>query len=521
VQPDSAILSFDAPATVALEEYATVELTCAAPNGAGLELHIAGVLLEPFLRPDDPLWRWRWTAPGAAGAFRVTLCAIWPDGTQLTQAHRLEVRPRKLDAARYQALLSDVQALARHLVQALSGGATPALLPRPAEAAPQTPAEALALFTGAELARFAAAVQRIAQRPPERIRPTIQPVAPGQARDLSRLGSTRLEPAADSTPTPDAPANAAQLRAIPEARAIPTHDSYELRFLQRTLSTLARRLEQLATTPELPPQVTADLIAAQRRLRALRALPTFTAVPALEQDPGPTPRLQRDADYRVVLRMWQRLRRRPELGWNDPTLELPVAELPVLYERWCTLVVAATLLHTPGWNVTHQRLFATASIDADWLINLPTDVPLLELERADGTAVALLYQPRYRPNPAGARPGSLDRHTRIPDLVISVTSPATPAWMLVLDAKYRLDATGGVPESALADAYSYLGSIGRSDGTRSVRSVALLYPGAGSAEHYASGVAALPLLPGATTSLADWLLGFPLFSCSENSEKHA
>jgi hypothetical protein len=77
--------------------------------------------------------------------------------------------------------------------------------------------------------------------------------------------------------------------------------------------------------------------------------------------------------------------------------------------------------------------------------------------------------------------------------------------VIALDAKYRLDAGGGVPEDALADAYSYLGSIGGADGARAALAVALLYPGRGPAEVYASGVAALPLLPGDDAALEGWL----------------
>jgi len=79
--------------------------------------------------------------------------------------------------------------------------------------------------------------------------------------------------------------------------------------------------------------------------------------------------------------------------------------------------------------------------------------------------------------------------------------------VVVLDAKYRLDASGGVPESALADAYSYLGAIGTPGGGRASVAAALLYPGHGPAEVYASGVAALPLLPGNESALRAWLAG--------------
>jgi len=105
--------------------------------------------------------------------------------------------------------------------------------------------------------------------------------------------------------------------------------------------------------------------------------------------------------------------------------------------------------------------------------------------------------------------GSLDRHTRVPDLAIEIREPGAPPQALLLDAKYRLDADGrGVPQDALADAYAYLGAIGWA-GRRATLGVLLLYPGTGAPEFYRSGVGALPLLPGRAgkleIALAEWL----------------
>ncbi len=91
--------------------------------------------------------------------------------------------------------------------------------------------------------------------------------------------------------------------------------------------------------------------------------------------------------------------------------------------------------------------------------------------------------------------GSLDRHTRVPDLAIEIQRPGAPPRVLLLDAKYRLDTDGrNIPQDALADAYTYLGAIGYG-GTRATIGALLLYPGAGAPEIYPSGVGAIPLLP--------------------------
>jgi large subunit ribosomal protein MRP49 len=368
--------------------------------------------------------------------------------------------------------------------------------------APPTPAEELHTLFGDELLRLEGAVTRLARRPPDRLRPGEETVPLGRLREPARLRAVRPE----------------HDEALLAASAS-SYDSYEARLLRRLLDNLWRRLELL--TAALPSPLAASAATARERLRVMRAAPFLTGVPPLAAYTGPSARMQRDPDYRAVYRLWRLLRRRPLLSWDAATLSIPVGDLPRLYERWCAAAVALALLELPGRTVRAQSI-VTAEGD-DQLLALSDEAPLVELEGPGGALLRLRYQPRYRPltsafatarpssfilHPSSLTLGSLDRHTRVPDLVIEVErQDATPA-LLILDAKYRLDATGGVPEAALADAYSYLGAIGSPAGERAALAVALLYPGHGPAETYASGVAALPLLPGADGALRAWLMAY-------------
>jgi large subunit ribosomal protein MRP49 len=472
----------------AFPELTPLELAAVPPPDAALRLEIGGAALEPFLRPGDPAWRWRWVAPGAAGSHPVRLVATWPDGRSELLYAAVAVAPRKLDQERYELLLADLQRLGRALVFALQGGLTPAARAPEPDLSPPTAAEELHGLFGPELERLAAAVLRLSRRPPDRLRPGADEVPLGQLQDAARVVAVRpeLDLAELSTPTP-------------------THDSYEARLLRRLLDALWRRLELLTSSAALPPALAARADAARGQLRALRGLPFLAGVPALAEYRGPTPRIQRDPDYRVVYGVWRQLRRRPLLSWDAATLAIPVADLPRLYERWCAAAVALALLELPGLAVTGQAILGDGD---EPLLALPEAEPLLTLRDPAGATLRLRYQPRYGPaRPGGAALaalGSLDRHTRVPDLALEVERPGGAPALVVLDAKYRLDAAGGVPEDALADAYSYLGSIGAA-GRRATTAVALLYPGHGPAEVYASGVAALPLLPGAAGALGDWL----------------
>jgi large subunit ribosomal protein MRP49 len=242
-------------------------------------------------------------------------------------------------------------------------------------------------------------------------------------------------------------------------------------------------------------------------LRELRSLPFLAEVGPLSAFRGVTPLFQRDPSYREVYRTWQALRAHPFIAFDSSHFAIPIADLPHLYERWCALEIVGALLALGG-EVREQRLVvrrreAGEEDELEFSVELAEQVPLLVIQ-VDSFTLTLRYQPRYRP-PNAARAGalgSLDRHTHVPDLAIEVGQPGATSQVLVLDAKYRLDAEGrGLPPDALADGYTYLGAIGR-DGTRATLGALLIYPGTGMPERYSSGVGVLPLLPGRGAQLA-------------------
>lgn len=514
-------------------EWQALEFACLPPADSGaatLSLMVGEQLLEPFLRPGDPAWRWRWNPQNATGRFVLRLSLRWPDGRVEEQQDSLVVAPRKLDQERYAVLLADLQRAAYALLYALAGGSVGAALqalPVPAERNPLT--EFYSLFDE----RFAAlerAVERIARQPHSRLRSGIERVDTGQARDFTLIGRDWRGEAGEyeisaALPTP-LPAEIAQ------GYSTPSVDTYENRLLKRLLDELWRRARLIVSLAERAARRGGERAAFQNiatrsaevvaRLQSLRALPFLAEVGALTSFHGPTSMLQRDPAYRVVYRYWQDLRRQPLLDLDSPLFYLPIQELPQLYECWCALQVFQALLDLPEVQVREQRLI-TASESSAFTLALCEETPLLVLAWRD-LILRLRYQPRYPGSdwrtgsgqPSNARDPlaalcSLDRHTRIPDLALEIVRPTTSTTsveVLVLDAKYRLDASGTVPEDALADAYAYLGSIGLHDGTRATQAVLLLYPGHGPAEWYPSQVGALPMLPGSSSVLGAWLERF-------------
>lgn len=349
-------------------------------------------------------------------------------------------------------------------------------------------------------------------------------------------------------------------RTVVQESSRDAYDTAEHRLLKRTLELLRGRARRCAdraqreiarltaVAPDSSRAARACAIAARcdqcvRRIASLLAEPFFEQVTVLRQTPAVTPLIRRDPSYRQVYRMWRALRQSLVVDPGAP-FDLSVVDLPLLYERWCVLQVIRALLNL-GVEAHSCSLAVPPADDADaWSFNLQSDEPLL-IAAWNGWTLRLRYQPQYRPAPdrssddprsperrlslsqrrlsvsqAGdglpALPErrlsllqaandsplvSLDRHTRIPDIAIELIRPDHPPRVIVLDAKYRLDADGrGVPADALAEAYAYASAIGAS-GAPAVVAALILYPGTGDAERYPGGAGAVPLLPGAVGEL--------------------
>jgi len=545
-------------------EHQPVEFECVAEAGAQLELHIDGQALEPFLRPGEAIWRWRWNPGPAVGLHRVALAISVANRVPAAYDWPLRVVARKIDQERYEALIDDLQRAAYGLATTLGGAsAEGAVLEREAPWR-QSPAEEYYALFEERLDTFAEAVRRIARRPREQLRGVNEHVPLGQATELSEAtiaGITRGQ--FDAAPADVAAELQQALRAgggvlprsVAATQSQPTTDIYEHRLLKHTLALLARHARFVGALAEREAtrlaaneaytgaasarrlraeQIASGAGAAQRTLRELRTLPFLAEVAPLAAFRGATPLLQRDPAYRAIYQMWQALRQRPTLAFDSPLFALPIADLPQLYESWCALQVARALLELGG-SIREQRLVEPRHAPDDeleFVVALSERAPLLVIEDGDRT-LTLRYQPRYRPvrnnerrtmnaetelpsdrsslivHPSSFRLGSLDRHTRVPDLAIEIRHADGRLQALLLDAKYRLDSDGrGVPQDALADAYTYLGAIGVG-GERATLGALLLYPGRGAPERYSSQVGTIPLLPDRiellSAALGEWL----------------
>ena len=517
-------------------EHQSIEFVCAQPVQNWLTLTIGNQPLEPFVRPGENVWRWRWNPGTAVGLHHVVLAVGQTNDDMHQHTWTLVVTPRKIDQERYENLFEDIQQTTYNIIYTLAGASEEgATLHRDAPWQ-RSLIEEYYTFFEERLESFTRAVRRIARRPHEHLHATSNPTPLGQVNTLDAGAIQRIARGAfDEAPEHIAPELQQQFRPgggllprhLDTPQHTPTFDCYEHRLLKQLLTLLLRRsrfigvraereVKRLAQNEALSgttsfarvQQIADGCTTATRQLRELRDQPFLADVGPLTMFRGATPLLQRDSAYREVYQMWQAQRQHPFVAFDSPLFSIPITDLPHLYEAWCTIQVAQALL-TLGGEVQTQHLVTPPNHDEDdvtYTVTLTEQTPMLVVQHSEQT-LTLRYQPRYRPHKANTAHhlGSLDRHTRVPDIAIEVTQPGCPSHVVILDAKYRLDASGrSVPQDALDDAYAYLGAIGR-NGKRSTIGALLLYPGTGKPERYTSGVGAIPLLPGNVDSLASIL----------------
>ncbi len=519
-------------------EWQEVAFSCVPPHNCTLALTIGDtlhpVLLQPFLLPGDPAWRWRWNPQNTVGHVAFTLAITGPDGHVDYEYGHLHVVPRKIDQEQYQALLDDLQRFIRLLVFSLPGSMVGT---RESDAPEEIPTECSIIemyyrFLRERLTTLEQAVRHIAQHPHTQTCVGTKREPVGHAHDFSQVG----EDVARGQPVYPFPMHAVPLfrqaqqprnnihhlpEEVPQSAMLVDVDTYENRLLKWVLHELWHRAQAIATLtshekaflPQVTQGYTEEIHHSVQRLAQVRSLPLLEGVKTLSVFHGATYTIRHNPSYRQIYRLWQELHTLPALDVESDIFHVPVHELPQLYEVWCVVQVMAALLEQPGVRVRTQRFIAQKDGSRGHTFGLVEDVPLLMLNWHD-VIICLRYQPRYYPLHSAhiaqceehtETIGSLDCHMHKPDIAIEMMHPAQLPSVLLFDAKYRLTASGGVPEDALADMYTYLGSIGTYPDKRVVQQAAVLYPGERVAERYASGVGVLGLVPGCRARLREWV----------------
>ena len=313
---------------------------------------------------------------------------------------------------------------------------------------------------------------------------------------------------------------------LPTRRAEPTLDTPEHRWLADHLSRARRRLAQIvmdeADRPRSPrhTKAVAELRAMEARLDALLRIEPLAAATEPARVGFTSLQLLRAAGYREAARALIALQLGLRLEGN--ALELSLKDISTLYEYWCYLAVLDLVSQRTGKAIDPHELVEVRATGLRVLLkkgrSTATHFPL-----PGGRRICVEYNPRY---------DSYVLLSQQPDIVLAVEEPGKPTVRLVLDAKYRVDASAenrgklgvvGPPADAINVLHRYRDAIltqepSPEEGPRVARSVvyaASIYPAAMSTDEFEGsalarqlrmwGVGAVPFLPSNRDILARWL----------------
>lgn len=319
-----------------------------------------------------------------------------------------------------------------------------------------------------------------------------------------------------------------QIRALlPTRRAEPTLDTQEHRWFAEHVSRARRHLVQLITLEDgrnrpgaRHAAALSELCQIEARLDGLLRLEPLEAATEPPSAGFMSLQLLGAPGYREAARALIALQLGLRLEGN--ALELSLKDISTLYEYWCYLAVLDIVARRTGSPVDARNLVQVSAAGLQVMLrkgrSSASHFPL-----ADGRRIRVEYNPRY------------DTHVLLsqqPDIVIAVEEPGRPTVRVVLDAKYRVDASienreklgiVGPPADALNVLHRYRDAIlteepSPDESCRVARSVvyaASLYPAVDVDAEFAEsklarqlravGVGAIPFLPSNRELVTRWL----------------
>ncbi|HEY8451852.1 MAG TPA: DUF2357 domain-containing protein [Natronosporangium sp.] len=316
---------------------------------------------------------------------------------------------------------------------------------------------------------------------------------------------------------------------LPSGRAQETLDNPENRWLKTNLSLVRRRLTDIARSVErelrrfgqsggnrtIQEAVHGEVSQLGRQLDRLLSLPFLQDVQGGPSRTTPSLTLLSAPGYSEAYRSMMVLL----LGLmaDGEPYDLSVKDVHELYEIWCFLqvvqitggLIAGDVSARESVKITQNGVRVSLARDKDSAITFS----------GAGREVEIRYNPSY--------PGLTGEQR--PDIVITLRQSDWPPLVVVLDAKYRVDASveysrtfgcAGPPQDSINALHRYRDAIVFGDVhtgmKRPVVRCAALYPlSARESEAYSRsvfvealdhlGVGALPFLPGNTGYVRDWL----------------
>lgn len=372
------------------------------------------------------------------------------------------------------------------------------------------------------------ALRQIARRPQWAMERTAEPTRAERVRHVdSAVRRAVLRGARSAQPIPRSGRLSISQR-VDEQRARPTLDTPEHRWLAtqltRILQTLAdiRRVESHRDRTPRQAEILShidDLVARVTRMQKLAPLAEANGAPppnfaSLQLVAGPG---YREA-YKACLMLLMGLR------LTGGPVNLSLKDIDELYEYWVFLKVLQAVGDQLGQPIPVQDLLRVENQGLRVQLQRGRERSVT-FARQNGRKIIATYNPQYR--------GQGYLIPQQPDIVLTLEEADWAAARMVIDAKYRVDASAeylkryavpGPPDDALNVLHRYRDAIladDHSTGTRPskdvVEAVALFpfrerEPGEfGKGRHWTAlnqiGVGAIPLLPNQTEYLEEWVRG--------------
>ncbi|MBW6475393.1 MAG: restriction endonuclease-like protein, partial [Anaerolineaceae bacterium] len=205
-------------------------------------------------------------------------------------------------------------------------------------------------------------------------------------------------------------------------------------------------------------------------------------------------------------------------------LRLSVKDLNLLYEYWCYIALLRIVSEVLGKPIPSSDLLTIQQRGLQILLQKGRQCNV-KFDTDTKRTITLTYNPKFV--------GENYLVPQQPDILMTMDDPGWPKLQLLFDAKYRIDTTqqyqdqygtSGPPEDALNVLHRYRDAILEKDGIKSeskrskrtVVQAAVLFPSHDTQQNPFSksrlwksldklGVGAVPLLPGETKYLEEWL----------------
>ena len=429
---------------------------------------------------------------------RVRVVADWPRSNAggyllrveqgaTVSTRRISIQPSKLSEGAFEALLVDLESRLPAAVaiglQQVGGLAGLTILP-PAET---TVAE--------EVARLGRAITGTAGRP------GLVAVLPELARDPHRMleiderwAQTRHARRPHPARLMHAVTSHANMvdgdlpRRVIDQRIQETVEVYENRLVrlyhQQVLQRLIRVQRQLERSQPGPPldqvkQLRKLLSTSRRRATFLDEVSTTSYLPTTV-----TMVLLKRPAYRAAFEGYLELHRSIAVRLEDERLDLPLENIPALYQLWGTLISCAVVLHVAdahGYRLEYQRL-VHRDVDGAFVKMVPPGQAALQLKHPQhGGVLSLTPEQSY----ARTSPIRSISFMQKPDITIRVERPGAQTQVLLLDPKYKLDsyadgepdATGRPKKVDIDKMHAYRDAIRDAHDRRVVSAAYTIYPG--------------------------------------------